>query len=348
MGTPPAVRFGVIGLDHPHIFEMTSFLIDAGAQVEAFETGEDSLAAEFTAQFPMARRAAERQEILEDPSIALIASAAISAERAPIGIAAMRHGKDFLSDKPAFTRLEDLETARRVQRETGRIYAIDYGERLRNRAMTRASELVAAGAIGRVLQTIGVGPHRLGAHKRPDWFFQRDLYGGILTDIGAHQADHFLHFTGSTSFEILASQVGNLAHPETPQLEDFGDVLVRGNNGSGYFRVDWFTPDGLASWGDGRVTILGTDGFLEVRKNIDIAGRQGASHLFLVDQSSTRYIDCSAVDLPFGPRLLDDIRNRTTTAQSQDHAFLAAELALRAELGAQRIGAPAALPVRQI
>jgi predicted dehydrogenase len=267
----------------------------------------------------------------------LVASAGVSADRGPLGIAVMRHGKDFLSDKPAFTRLEDLETARRVQRETGRIYGIDYSERLRNRAMVKASELVVAGAIGRVIQTIGLGPHRLGAHARPDWFFQRERYGGILTDIGAHQADHFLHFTGSTTFEIVASQVGNFAHPETPELEDFGDALVRGNGGTGYFRVDWFTPNGLDSWGDGRVTIIGTDGFIEVRKNIDIAGRPGPSHLFVVDQRSTRYVDCSQVDMPFGRLLLQDIRDRTETAMAQAHAFLAAELALRAELQADHI-----------
>jgi predicted dehydrogenase len=249
----------------------------------------------------------------------------------------MRHGKDFVTDKPAFTELDQLEEARRVQRETGRIYLVDYSERSRNRAMVKASELVAAGAIGRVLQTIGTGPHRLNAPRRPEWFFQRKRYGGVLTDIGSHQADHFLHFTGSTSFEIGASQVGNLAHPEWPELEDFGDALVRGNGGAGYFRVDWFTPDGLDSWGDGRMTVLGTDGFIEVRKNIDIAGRPGPGHVFLVDQRSTQYVDCSQVDLPFGRQLLDDIRNRTENAMSQAHAFLATELALRAEQQATRL-----------
>lgn len=337
MTAPPPVRFGVIGLDHPHIFEMTQFLLDAGAELVAFHTLDDELAATFSDQFPQGPRAAEQRHILEHESIQLVASALVSSDRGPLGISVMRHGKDFLSDKPAFTRLEDLEAARRVQRETGRIYAIDYGERLRNQAMVKASELVANGAIGRVLQTIGLGPHRLGAHKRPAWFFERERYGGILTDIGAHQADHFLHFTGSTSFEIVASQVGNLAHPETPELEDFGDALVRGNNGSGYFRVDWFTPRGLNSWGDGRVTILGTDGFIEVRKNIDLAGRPGPAHLFVVDQHETKYVDCSQVSLPFGPRLLDDIRHRTQTSMSQAHAFLAAELALRAELSATRV-----------
>ena len=331
------VRFGVIGLNHNHIYDMTRLLLDAGAELAGFYAEEDDLAAQYAARFDSPLRAATRDALLDDPSIGLIATAAISSERAPLGIEAMRRGKDVLSDKPGFTTLAQLDEARRVQAQTQRRYLIDFGERLRNRAMVRASELVQAGAIGRVLQTMGLGPHRLGANPRPAWFFERKRYGGIITDIGSHQADHFLHFTGSTSFDVLAAQVGNLAHPETPELEDFGDALVRGNCGSGYFRVDWLTPDGLDSWGDGRVTILGTDGFIEVRKNIDIAGRPGPGHLFVVDQKSTQYVDCSNVEMPFGRLLLNDLRDRTETAMSQAHAFLAAELVLRCEAAATRV-----------
>jgi predicted dehydrogenase len=334
--SPTPVRFGVIGVNHNHIYEMTELLRHAGGELVGFYAAEDDLAAAYVERIPDARRLRSEAEILEDPSIQLVATAAISDERGPLGIRAMRAGKDVVSDKPAFTSLDVLADARRVQRETGRIYSVDFGERLRNRAMIKAGELVAAGAVGRVLQTIGMGPHRLNAHTRPAWYpFSRERNGGILTDIGSHQADHFLFFTGSTTAEVVASQVGNLAHPERPEFEDFGDALVRGNGGTGYFRVDWFTPDGLAAGGDGRLTILGTDGFIEVRKNVDIAGRPGASHVFLVDQRTTTYVDCADVELPHFRLLLDDVRNRTETSMPQAHAFLAAELALRAELQAQ-------------
>jgi predicted dehydrogenase len=337
------LRFGVIGLNHAHLYDMTRLLLEAGADLAGFCADEDDLAAEYSGRFDSPHRVRSRAELLEDRSIQLIATAAIPDERGPLGVEAMRHGKDVLSDKPGFTTLAQLDEARRVQRETGRRYLIDFGERLRNRAMVKASELVQAGAIGRVLQTVGLGPHRLGAHARPAWFYELRRYGGVITDIGSHQADHFLHFTGSTSFEVIAAQVGNLAHPETPELEDFGDALVRGNGGSGYFRVDWFTPDGLPSWGDGRVTILGTDGFMEVRKNGDIAGRPGPAHLFLSDQRSTVHVDCADVEMPFGRLLLSDIRDRTETAMPQAHAFLAAELVLRAQAAATRITSPVAL-----
>ena len=229
----------------------------------------------FRKQFPQAKLARSEAEVLEDASVKLVLSAAIPDERAPLGIRVMQHGKDYMADKPGVTTLEQLAEVRRVQAETKRIYSIMYSERLENRATVKAGELVKAGAIGRVLQTVGLGPHRMNPKTRPAWFFERARYGGILCDIASHQADQFLFFTGSTRAEVVASQVGNLNHPQYPGLEDFGDVLLRGDGGTGYIRVDWFTPDGLATWGDGRLTILGTDGFIEIRKNIDIAGRPG-------------------------------------------------------------------------
>ncbi len=336
------MRFGVIGLNHNHIYGMTDLLLDAGAELAAFFAPEPELVAEFARRYPQAPRARSAEEILESSSIQLIASASIPDERAGLGVSTMRHGKDYLVDKPGFTTLDQLAQARAVQRETGRIYSVCYSERFQNRATVRAGELVQSGAIGRPIQTIGLGPHRLNAPTRPPWFFQRSRYGGILTDIGSHQADQFLFFTGSTSAEVVAAQVANVAHPEYPELEDFGDMMLRGDAGRGYIRVDWFTPDGLGTWGDGRLTILGTDGFIELRKYIDLAGRPGGDHLFLVDKTQTRYMDCGSTELPFGPQLLDDIRQRTETAMSQAHAFLASELALKAQAMA-RAGQPQAV-----
>jgi predicted dehydrogenase len=191
-----------------------------------------------------------------------------------------------------------------------------------------------------VLQTVGLGPHHLKPQTRPAWFFNRAQYGGILCDIASHQFDQFLYFTGSTKAEVVASQIGNLAHPQYPELEDFGDALLRGDGGTGYLRIDWFTPDGLGVWGDGRLTILGTDGYIELRKYTDLGGRSGANHLFLADQKQTRYIDCNDVVLPFGHELVQDVLERTDKALPQEHTFLACELALTAQARAARIAPP--------
>ncbi len=336
-GGKPKVRFGVIGVNHSHINSMVEAVLRGGGELVSMHAQEPDLAAAFVKRFPQARRTSGENEILEDSSIQLVLSAAIPDQRAPIGIRAMQHGKDYMADKPGITTLEQLAEVRRVQAATRRIYSIVYSERLENRATVKAGDLVKAGAIGRVVQTIGLGPHRMTPKTRPAWFFERPRYGGILCDIGSHQADQFLFFTGSTRADVVSSQVANVHNPQYPTFEDFGDMMLRGDKGAGYVRVDWFTPDGLATWGDGRLTILGTEGFIEVRKNIDIAGRQGPSHLFLVDQKETRYIDCREVALPFGEQIVADVLNRTETAMPQQHCFLATELVLKAQKQAQRV-----------
>jgi predicted dehydrogenase len=331
----PRIRFGVIGLNHGHVYSQVRAVQKGGGELVAFHAREDDLAAAFLKAFPQARRVAEEREILEDPRLALVVSASIPDERAPLGVRAMRHGKDFMVDKPGATSLGQLAEVRRVQRETGRIYSILYGERLENRAVGRALDLARAGAIGRVVQVVGFGPHRVNPASRPEWFWDRRRFGGILCDIASHQADTFLSFTGSTRAEVVASQIGNLNHPDRPGFEDFGDVMWRGDRGTGYARVDWFTADGLGTWGDGRITVLGTGGHLEVRSNVDIGGRGVGSHLFLVDGQGTRYVDCADQPLPYGERLVDDVLNRTQTAMSQEHCFLATELVLTAQAKAQ-------------
>ncbi|MCA6514412.1 MAG: Gfo/Idh/MocA family oxidoreductase [Chitinophagaceae bacterium] len=327
----PRIRFSVININHNHIYGMVDAVTRGGGLLVAFYAKEPALVAEFSARYPNAKLARSKEEILEDNSLQVILSSGIPVERAPLGIEVMRHGKDFLVDKPGITELDQLAAVRKVQKETGRIYSILFSERHENKATVRAGELIRQGAIGRVLQTVGLGPHRINIPTRPDWFFHRKNFGGILTDIGSHQFDQFLHFTGSTEATIVAAQTGNLHHPQYPNMQDFGDVMIRGNKGTGYIRVDWFTPDALGSWGDGRLTILGTDGYIEVRKNIDIAGPAGGNHLYLVNHKETRFIDCNNDTLPFGNLFVDDVLNRTETAMSQQHCFLATELALLAQ-----------------
>jgi predicted dehydrogenase len=333
----PRIRFAAIGLNHDHINGQTDAVVRGGGELVSFFAKEPDLAAAYGRRYPGARPAKDEREILEDPKVQLVLSAAIANERAPLGVRVMRHGKDYMADKPGITTLEQLEEVRRVQAETKRIYSICYSERLENKATVKAGELVKAGAIGKVVQTVGLGPHRARLATRPAWFFVREQYGGVLCDLASHQFDQFLFFTGSTKAEVVASQVGNVNHPQYPGFEDFGDAMVRGDEGAGYVRVDWFTPGGLKTWGDGRLTILGTEGFIEIRKNIDIAGRDGGNHLFLVDQKETRYLDCTDVALPYGTRLVDDVLNRTETAMPQAHCFLATELALRAQANAQTV-----------
>jgi len=331
------IRFAAIGLNHGHIYGQVETVIRGGGELISFYAREPELTAAFSKRYPQAILARSEQDILDDKSIQLVVSASIPAERAPLGIRVMQHGKDFMADKPGIITLKQLAEVKKVQKQTKRIYSILYGERMENKASIKAGHLIKEGAIGKVVQTLGTGPHRMNPKSRPAWFFDKNAYGGIICDIGSHQCEQFLYFTNSKKADVLCSQVGNVHNAEYPGLEDFGDATVRGDSGSGYFRIDWFTPDGLKSWGDGRLTILGTDGYMELRKNIDIAGRDGGNHLFLVDHKQTRYIDCSEVELPYGPAFVQDILNRTETAMTQEHCFLATELALKAQRNAVEI-----------
>jgi len=332
MSSLPKLKFAAIGLDHRHIYDQVTSLLDIGAECVGFWSRDEAMPLQgFMEKFPYIPRVKERAQLLEDKSIHLITCAAIPNERADLAIEAMRHGKDFMVDKPGLTTFGQLEAVRKVQKETGRIFSIDFTERFEVRSTTRAGELVKAGAIGQVVHTAGLGPHRLNRHLRPQWFFDKQAYGGILVDIGSHQFDQFLYFTDSSDARITAARVANRAHPADTGLEDLGEVMIESDNASGYFRVDWFTPDGLNTWGDGRLTIVGTEGTIELRKYVDVAGRPGIDHLFLTDKKSSRYIDCSDAELTYYPKLRDDIFNRTETAMTHDHCFKVCELSLTAQ-----------------
>jgi predicted dehydrogenase len=334
------IRFAAIGLNHNHIYGQTKMLLAAGAELVSYYAAEPDLAAEYGSTYPQATLARSAEEILDDGAIDLIATAAIASDRAGIAVQAMRHGKDVLADKPGATTLEQLAEIERTCQETGRIWAVYFSEHFSTPSTVHAGELVAAGAIGRVVRTTGFGPHRASIGTRPGWFFERARYGGILTDIASHQIEQFLFFTGSSTASVVSSQVGNFKYPEHPELEDYGDVTLRGDGGLGIIRVDWYTPDGLPTWGDGRLFILGTEGYIELRKYVDIAGRPGTDHLLLADQQGMRYVDCARMALPFGSQLLSDIRNRTETAIPQARSFLATRLAIQAQMQAQRVDLP--------
>jgi predicted dehydrogenase len=329
------IRFAAVGLMHDHINGQVQSLLNEGATLVAFHGEEPDLCAGFAAKFG-APQVSDPRAIYEDTRIQMVVTAAVPADRAGIALAAMRHGKDVMSDKPGMTTLDQLQDIKRVQAETGRIFSVCYSEHFQTRATVKAGELVAAGAIGEVVNTMGLGPHALNNNKRAPYFFDRARYGGILTDIGSHQVEQFLFFSGALDGEVVSASAANRAHPEHPGLQDVGDMHLRTPKTTGYIRVDWFTPKGLGVWGDGRLTILGTEGYIELRKYVDVAGQPGKDHLILVDGKETRRIDCSSQDLPYARQLIADVLNRTETAMPQARCFNAMELSLKAQQMAER------------
>ena len=328
--------FSAAYLNHGHIYGMTNGLLEAGATLKYVYDPDQALVDKFLDQFPNATQVGSYDVILQDEEIDLVASAAIPSDRPAVGFKAMRSGKDYFCDKPPFTTLEQIEEARSVIEETGKKYAVYYAEYLHVEGAIFASQLIDRGAIGRVVQILGTGPHRLNAPHRPAWFFEREKYGGILCDIGSHQVYQLLVFADVDDARVVHSQIGNFNNPDHPGLDDFGDCTLVAENGSTmYFRVDWFTPDGLSTWGDGRTFILGTEGYIELRKYVDITRSEGGGHVFLVNKDGEQYFNVAGkIGYPFFGELILDCMNRTENAQSQHRALLAAELSVKAQMNA--------------
>ncbi len=336
---PGEFVFAATNLDHGHINGQCNGLIEAGAQLKWVYDADPKKLEDFRSRYPQAKAARSLDEILDDKEVNLVAAAAIPNLRGPLGCRVMEAGKDYFTDKTPFTTLDQLDQAKATVARTHRKYAVYYSERLHVESAMFATDLVQQGAIGRVIQVIGLGPHRLNKTSRPAWFFKKEQYGGILCDIGSHQFEQFLTFTGATDATVTNAAVANYANPDTPELEDFGEANLLGDNGAtNYIRVDWFTPDGLGTWGDGRMTILGTKGYIELRKYLDVGREKSGDHVYLVDDKGEHHLHVAGkVGFRFFGELILDCLNRTEKSMTQRHTFKAAELCLRAQAAARRL-----------
>ena len=331
--------FAAVALDHGHIYGQCKGLTEAGGDLRYVYDPDPAKVEKFCRTFPGVEPLPSIDAVLERTEIKLVASAAIPSERGPLGLRVMDAGKDYFTDKTPFTTLAQLEAARAKAAETNRKYMVYYSERLHVEAAVRAGQLIEQGAIGRVVQVLGLGPHRSSPATRPDWFWSQEKTGGILTDIGSHQFEQFLHFAGTKSAKVVHAAVANYHHKDHPEFEDWGEAnLVADNGATNYIRVDWLNPDGLRTWGDGRTFILGTQGYMELRKYLDVGREVEGDHLYLVDNSGEHHIRCHGeVGYPFFGQLILDCLNRTENAMTQEHAFLAAELCLQAQAMAKRL-----------
>lgn len=338
---PGEFCIAAIALDHGHIYGMCNGLVEAGAELKWVYDPDRKKAENFQKAFPQVKLAENEDEILNDPEVKLVCGAAITSKRCALGLRVMAAGKDYFTDKAPLTTLRQLEAAKAMVKETGRKYMVYYSERIHVESAVFAGQLIGDGAIGTPIHIDGFGPHRVGKpENRPEWFFQKEQYGGILCDIGSHQIEQFLFYCGVKDAQVKYSQVGNYGHPDYPELEDFGEAVLVGDNGTTqHFRVDWFTPDGLSTWGDGRTFILGTEGYIELRKYVNVGTGDGSGdHVFLVNQDGEQHFEVSGkVGYPYFGQLILDCINRTEHAMTQEHAFKAAELCVRAELLAVKV-----------
>jgi len=325
-------RFAAIGLDHRHVYDLTAGLLAEGAVCAGYnpDTTDPRVLAGFRKRFPDVP-AVETERLLDDPAIDFIVLSARPCDRADLAIAAMRRGKDVMSDKPGVTTMAQLDAVRRAVAETGRIWSICVG-RVASPAIQAALQVVRSGELGRLVQVVSLAPHRLNRALRPGWFFDKPAYGGIINDIGVHAIDTFLAFADAPDAEIASATIGAFG-TDPPGFEDFAELILQTPAVRGYCRMDWFTPDGLPTWGDGRLFLVGSEGSLELRKNLDIEGRPGTDHMFVANRTGTRYVDCSGLPVTY---YRDFLTSLTTRSFDPEPVFTMCRLALTAQASASR------------
>ncbi len=336
---------GINGLDHNHVFEIVDRLVKAGAEAAVHVPDGGFLEAYEGWQTDSQRVTFD--EMLADDSIDLIVTAAIPNRRAEIALAAIAAGKHVVTDKPGLTTMAQLDAIRAaVAGRPGRPWTVLFTERYENRAIAEAVRLARSGAVGRIVHVIGAGPHTLWAKRRPDWFWDPEATGGILVDIGSHQVDQFLSITDMTAAdaEIVTAAVGNVASPDHPSMQDIGSMTLAAPGVVSDHRLDYLTAKGLGTWGDCRLTIVGTEGTIEARANIDTAGVEGAEHLIVVDADGTRRVDISGVVVDWGDQLIADLADGGERLMTQQHAIDVTDVCLRAQAAARPWGLPGSRP----
>jgi predicted dehydrogenase len=331
-------RFAAIGLDHRHVYDLTAGLLAAGAECAGHDpvTTDPRVLAGFRKRFPDVPTV-DRERLLDDPSIDFIVLSAVPSDRAGIAIEAMRRGKHVMTDKPGVTTGDHLVAIEDTVRTTGCIWSVVVG-RLTSPAVQQALLVARSGELGRLVSLTSMAPHRLNQALRPAWFFEKPAYGGIVNDIGIHSIDQFMAFAGTGSPKIAACTIGRFG-TQPPGFEDFAEITLRGGGMTGTMRLDWFTPDGLADWGDGRLFLVGTEGTLELRKNLDLLGRPGGDHMFVTNRKETRYQDCGDLPVTYYDNFLADVREGRTSGESRvmenGRVFEACRMALQCQRDAE-------------
>lgn len=324
--------FAAAFFDHGHIYGMINGLTEAGGELSLIYDHDADRLESLKEKFPGVPIAESFEEVLDSP-VRLVASAAIPNQRGPIGCQVMRAGKDYFTDKCPFTSLDQLAEAKKVVSETGRKYLVYYSERLHVESAWYVDELIQKGTIGEIVHMEIFGPHRLSKESRPEWFFDKEQYGGILTDIASHQFDQFLHYARCKGGKVVHAAVDNRANLDKPGFEDVGQACLILDNGVQCFsRVNWFTPDAMRGWGDGRTFITGTKGVMEIRKYFDFGCSDLGDTIILANDEGEQLMNVNGtVGFPYFGQMILDCLNRTENSGSQAHIFAAARLSLEAQ-----------------
>lgn len=333
MSSQSSLSIAAIGMAHEHIYGQVRMLVAQGARLVGCYDADPEPCRKLLAEYPQAKIAQTEEELLNDPAVEVIVTAAVPSERANIGLRALAQGKHVFTDKPGIINQAQLSALKEATRNSGKKYLIYYQMR-RAPLVWEMVRRIRSGDIGKVVQVMSVCPHRCGADARPDWFFDLARSGSILMDIGVHHLDLHLLFTGQARGNLRYARMDCVRFTEYEGFYDYGEALFEYAGGSitGSFRLDWLSPDGLNAHGDGRFLVLGSEGYLDYRPSVELAGRVGKGHLFVVNQRESLALSPADVaPTTFSADLYQDFVDGGEKSMIQESIFNTAEMLLEAE-----------------
>ena len=180
-----------------------------------------------------------------------------------MSIEALQRSIHVFCEKPVSLNLNELEKLRNVLVGKPEVHFSAMMGLRYNPAFYTAWGLVQQGAIGKVRLLNGQKSYKLGV--RPDYYRQRETYGGTIPWVGSHAIDWIHWFSQAQFLSVSAyhSTLGNrgLGTLEATALCQFkltDDIMAS-------VTVDYLRPSQSTTHGDDRLRVVGTEGVVEVR-----------------------------------------------------------------------------------
>ena len=239
------MKLAFAGLRHDHIYAVHKMALAQGEYTVTGAFEENSAAREKAASFGLDCRYPTYEALLSDDTVDAVALGGCYAHRGQMAVKALQAGKHVLADKPLCTDLATLDEIERLARETALkvsgMFTMRYEPKLR-----AVCKLMASGALGEVNNIYFGGQHPLQYGRRPMWYFEAGMHGGVINDIAIHGIDILSFAFGMQSFQINAARCWNRYALEEPDFRDSAQFMLTAENGAGILSdVSYAIPDGI-------------------------------------------------------------------------------------------------------
>lgn len=181
---------------------------------------------------------------------------------AATSIEAVRRGVHVIGEKPLATELEDLQRLREARDAAGVGVTAMLTMRLWP-TFVGARKAVQDGVIGEPSLMFSQKSYKF--KTRPDYYRQRETYGGTIPWIAIHAVD-FMRYVSGLEYVNVTGRHANKAQKTYPGCEDCGALLFEMNNGGqAVLTFDYLRPVTAKSHGDDRLRIVGTKGVIDIQ-----------------------------------------------------------------------------------